>query len=677
MMAAIQRRPTTRRPARPDSFSAAAAAAPIELDPGKERRLHILFVVVLGVYGIFQSILYYGHQLSPNSDFFDFIRIGRELWSFQMPSSFKRAPVVGLLQVGISKLVGGRQADLTAGWLLNSILHPLNFLLLYGIARRLIGRSAFVFAALTIINPWVLDALVHPIAETTLLFFILLTFWLLFRRSRWAYLAASIATMTRYEGAALIMVAFVWDQIEAKTLRQRLLSLGLSVAASVPLALWMWGTYVYWDPSASHYLRHYGHRTCIRSYWGYLWQVTLLNWFRWPQEVNRYFLDRPDSAAEVQEMFAELKPWYLTVKIIGSVVALSGIVFGLRRRRWEILGMLLFFIPYFFVHSLRARTQPRYCMPVGWIVLLFCWYGLQQFWAWMNASSPPGAGSGSIPAIATTGWKVIADGLGRWVAGARSLRDRLRQNRAVFTAITIAGQIVIIVLALLWLDVLLGYLGAPRVSDRSPRSAPLLYVALGMVLLGLGAELYMRRFRFRFGMLTAGIVMTLMAVSNQFLVIYKLGDGQTDKEFRMLADWYHDNAKPGEILVTTLPQVVSLYDQSIEPYLIRTSSLEGETLDDVIRDCYRKNITYLAWDSRIGRFKKDAYYLKWRMGRVAELQARRDYGPLEFITQLKHTDLRYINLYRLRPQSAPQRIETPPVRRISPLPIPRPSPRNR
>ena len=102
-MAAILRRPTTRRPPRPDSFSAAAAAAPIELDPGKERRLHILFVVLLGAFGIFQSILYYGHQIVPNSDFFDFIRVGKELWSFQMPSSFKRAPVVGLLQVGLSK----------------------------------------------------------------------------------------------------------------------------------------------------------------------------------------------------------------------------------------------------------------------------------------------------------------------------------------------------------------------------------------------------------------------------------------------------------------------------------------------------------------------------------------------------------------------------------------------
>lgn len=672
MMAAILRKPTTRRPPRPDSFSAAAVVAPIELDPGKERRLQILFVVLLGAYGIFQSILYYGHQIVPNSDFFDFIRVGKELWSFQMPTSFKRAPVVGLLQTGLSHIVGGRQADLTAGWLLNSILHPLNILLLYGIARRLIGRSAFVFAALTMINPWILDALVHPVAETTLLFFILLTFWLLFRRSRWAYLAASLATMTRYEGAALILVAFVWDQMEAKTIRQRLLSALLSAAAAVPLGLWLWGTYANWDPTASHYLRHYGHRTCIKSYWGYLWQVTLLNWFRWPIEVKRYFLDRPDSATELQEMIAELKPWYRMVKVVGSITVLSGVIFGLRRRRWEILGLLLFVIPFFFVHSLRARTQPRYCMPVGWIVLLLCWYGLQQVWGWINAPSSPPC-KAAPPAAIVRGWDQLKIWLGQWFGKVRALRDRLRQHPVAWTTVVSAGQVVIIVIAVLWLQVLLEYLAMPRVSERSPRSIPLLYAAMTLVVAGLGIDLFIRRFRIRLGMITMAFVMTLIVISNQFLIIYKLGDGQSDKEFRMLADWYIENAKPGEKLVTTLPQIVSLYDQSIEPYLIRTSSLGGETLDDVIRDCYRQNITYLAWDSRIGLFKKDAYYLKWRMGRIAELQSRRDYGRLEFVTQLKHTDRRYINIYRLSPQPAPRLIEAPPSRRTPATPMPRPN----
>lgn len=354
-------------------------------------------------------------------------------------------------------------------------------------------------------------------------------------------------------------------------------------------------------------------------------------------------------------MIAELKPWYRLVKVFGSGAALTGIVIGLRRRRWDILGLLLFVIPFFLVHSFRARTQPRYCMPIAWIVLLLCWYGLREFWGWFNASpSLTPTGSVSVPGGRD---RSILDGLDWFQKRIRAVRDGLRSRPAAFSLIVIVAQILIVAIAALWLQVLWGYLLTPQVSQRSPRSNPLLYAGLTMVLISLGAELVARRFRFRPGLVTAGAVMILIVVSNQFLVVYKLGDGQNDKEFLMLADWYVQNAR-GEKLVTTLPQIVSLNDQSIEPHLIRTSSIPGETLDDLVRECYKQKIAYLAWDSRIGLFKRDAYYKKWRMDRVAELQYPRDYGRLEFVAQFKHNDRRYINLYRLRPEAAPRLRET-------------------
>jgi hypothetical protein len=243
----------------------------------------------------------------------------------------------------------------------------------------------------------------------------------------------------------------------------------------------------------------------------------------------------------------------------------------------------------------------------------------------------------------------------------RSMRDRLRRNPAVFSGMAIGGQILIIILALIWLQILVSYMLTPQVSQRSPKSGPLLYAALAMVAIGLGSEFYARRNRFRFGLVTTGVVLILITVSNQFLVIYKLGDGQVDKEFRMLTDWYEENAM-GQKLVTTLPQVVSLYDQSIEPYMVRTSSISGSTLDEFVRECYRQGIGYIAWDSRIGLFKKDAYYEKWRMGRLAELQARRDVGRLEYVITIRHTDRRYINIYKLRPPTPTMLEEEEPPR---------------
>jgi hypothetical protein len=245
-------------------------------------------------------------------------------------------------------------------------------------------------------------------------------------------------------------------------------------------------------------------------------------------------------------------------------------------------------------------------MPIGWILLLLCWYGLQQLWS------------------------------------------RLNQKRPVAPFVAIGLQALGVAVAMVWLQSLLQYFFQPSVQTRSPHSLSLPYVAYGVVLIYLLIDRYLDRFRFRFGTITLAVVMALVVVSNQFLVIYKLGSGESDKEFRMLADWYRQNAKPGEKLLTTLPHIVGLYARPFEPYFVRTSTIEGDTLGEFLIHCYRQDITYVAWDSRIGLFTKDAYYSKWRMNRLATLKWPRNSGPFEFITQLKHTDRRYINLYRLR-----------------------------
>ncbi|MCK4828245.1 hypothetical protein KA005_71610, partial [bacterium] len=89
---------------------------------GNEKYFEIFIIAVLFAFGIYNSVLYFGHQVVPNPDFNGFIRVGHELLSFQLPSDYKRVPVVGILQVSLSYLVGGKHPELTAGWLLNAIL---------------------------------------------------------------------------------------------------------------------------------------------------------------------------------------------------------------------------------------------------------------------------------------------------------------------------------------------------------------------------------------------------------------------------------------------------------------------------------------------------------------------------------------------------------------------------
>ena len=154
----------------------------------RQRYFEFFVVAAFLAFGAYHSILYFGHKIVPTSDFPAFVRVGHELLSFKAPSDFKRAPVLGLLQAPLSHLVGGQHPLLTAGWLLNAILHPLNGVLFWLVGRRIIGKSAAWIAVIAIINPWVLNMLRDPIVEITLLFFVLVTFYFIFRRSGWSYL---------------------------------------------------------------------------------------------------------------------------------------------------------------------------------------------------------------------------------------------------------------------------------------------------------------------------------------------------------------------------------------------------------------------------------------------------------------------------------------------------------
>ena len=84
-------------------------------DKTKEKYFEIFTFFLLLLFGIYHGILYYGHQIVPNPDFICFIESGRSLLSFQLPETLKRAPLFGISQVALSRIVGGPHPELTAG----------------------------------------------------------------------------------------------------------------------------------------------------------------------------------------------------------------------------------------------------------------------------------------------------------------------------------------------------------------------------------------------------------------------------------------------------------------------------------------------------------------------------------------------------------------------------------
>jgi hypothetical protein len=566
----------------------------------REKRVDIFLFLLLLCFGLYQAILYWGHQAVPHFDSYCFPFVGHKILSFELPEDFKRTPLVGILQIWLGKISGGQCPDFTGGWLLNSISHILTVIFLWLAAKRVIGRNAVWFAVIAIINPFGLQLLTEAIAETPMLFFIWITLYLIFIRSKWTYLFASLATMVRYECAALIAGMFVLEMIEGKNKKERLMAFGYAAAASIPLAVWMLGTFLSSNLGATHYLNIFKkdytsqfvegvqNRTGFLMHANILWQVGFLPLFQ------------PSPAAGG----TLAKGLLIANQVITVITFLFGTVYGLYKKQWNILVLLIFLLPYFWIHSKYPYPIHRYHATIFAMVMLICIYGIISFWKLVKDKLPK-------PAV-------------------------------------IASQLLVSVIAIIWIMILWGYL--PRIAPMSKVSVSLPYIAILAAFMVFAVESFAYKTKLITNLVVL-ILMILMIVSNQFVVAQVVGNGERDLEFKYLAEWYRQNAKPGEKLVTTVPVILEILAPQYKDDFIHTNTFDANNPNDFVMECYKRNITYVAWDSREGLNPTDHYYKYWKMSNIAPLAVGRDIGPYQFITQLRVNQRRYINLYRLRPLS--------------------------
>ena len=573
--------------------------SPADLEQIKKRERYFDFVIiaVLLAFGIYQSVIYFGHKIVPISDFTDIVRIGHEVLSFKVPSRFMQAPVVGLLQASLSYIVGGQHPDLTAGWLLNAILHPLNLILLYLVGKQIIGRAAVWFAIIAILNYWVIYMLTEPIIETSLMFFILLTFYLIFKRSNWCYVAASIASMVRYEGTALILAAFVMDLIYRKDRREYIRAFVYSALATVPLAIWMLGLFLNWNPEKGNYLSVFTKdyataftepvedRTGIFLHMRLLWEVGF----------------RPLLLVKGPEAIRIL---FGLSKIIAGFGFAFGIFYALLKRQWKILALLIFFVPYFLLHARYPYPLQRFQTTIFWIALLIFLLGLQGIWNLIN-------GEGRVPKI-----------------------------------IVVVLQAALAILSVIWTIWLIPAMS--KASVVSPTSAYLPWIAMVLAVLIFAGRIYVYKPRRWMRQISILAVFCLVIVSNQFSLVHLVGDGQRDKEFKMLADWYIANAKPGEKMGVYMYQVVGIYAQKYADDIVALP--QADSPQDFIEACYKEGLTYVVWATREGLRNDSVRYRRLGLDKnIAQLRNLKSIPPYQFVAQVGW-DRGYVNIFRLQPR---------------------------
>ena len=570
-----------------------------ELSAEKEKYFDMSVMAVLFAFGVYQSIIYFGHKVVPISDFTSIVRIGKELLSFQIPSNYKYAPVVGSLQVLLSHLFKGPYPDLKGGWLLSCILHPLNLIFFYLIGKKILNRAAVFFALIAILNYQLIYMLREPLVETSLLFFSLATIYLIFQRSRWAYVLAAVTTMVRYEGAALILAAFVMDMIYSDNNRQRLKAFFYSALATMPLMVWMLGTVLSFKSGESHYLnvlfeKDYSkslagsveNRTGIMLHLKLLWEVGFRPLFTLDPQGGKDFADS----------------LFNITKVLAFGCFCFGAVYGLCKKNWNILVLLIFFVPYFILHAFYPYPIRRFHTNIFWIAQLIVWFAAQS------------------------GWSII------------------NKNERINKWITSALQLIVVIIAGIWLAELLPYL--PKLGKISETSAylPVIGIVLTVVFCIGRFYIYWPRKFLREAAIVAFV--SLAIVSNQFLLASSVRDGKDDAEFKQLADWYLENAT-GEKLAVYMCGTIWIFTPEYTENIVQFP--QADSTEELIKACYKENITNLVWASREGLNPSHTGYRKLNLqNTIAFLRKPADEGPLKFITQIGSKQ-GYVNIFKLRP----------------------------
>jgi hypothetical protein len=570
----------------------AKPATSIKQDQRNERNLTIAIACILLLFGISHSVMFYGHEQVPNPDFAHFVDVGHKLWSFELPEDWKRAPLLGLLQVPIGWIFGGPYPDLRGGWVLNAFLHPLNLLLIWLVSRRLIGQAGLWLSIVAIINPQVIYLITQPIAETALMFFCLLSFFLMFNRSRWSYLTAAMTTMIRYEGAALILAAFVLDMIYTRDKKERLRCLLFAFFSSLPLALWILGMISHWEHQGGvHYLQWIyldklkDAPQVIKS----LWNVTF----------SPLIIHKPGIPLVIYKLVFWLS------KILVVITFLVSLAHTVWKRKWYMLALYIFFLPYMFVHIIYFFSVPRFYATVHWMLLIFCFDGFYLIWTGFSKAA-------RIPNIVVRIMQSIL-GLG----------------------------------ALMWFLILARSLSELKVISPPSYYFPhLTLIALGLILTSI---FYFEHFlSWRNRLLT--IVLLLLAVTaNQYKLAPAMGYGNELIEFKHATEWFLQNAKPESRIVSSLADVMQVFARGQTARLIHITSVQADSPELFVKKCREKNIHYVIWDSRIGLNVENFYYKKWGIKNITMLSQSQDIGPYKFVKTFQNPQRknRYIHLFYL------------------------------
>jgi hypothetical protein len=132
-----------------------------------------------------------------------------------------------------------------------------------------------------------------------------------------------------------------------------------------------------------------------------------------------------------------------------------------------------------------------------------------------------------------------------------------------------------------------------------------------------------------------------------------MGNGQSNANFKRLGLWFLENAEDDDRMITTMPGWMQIYtglpSERFE-HMFNIRPLEAKDFPAFIEECRKRNITLIAWDSRLAGRPNDRYYKEWGLDRIKALGAPKGerVGPCQLVHVIREGSP-IVAVYRIIP----------------------------
>jgi hypothetical protein len=547
------------------------AASPAVLPPSKTvtETAAVAFLIIIG---LIYSLHFFQHFVFPNPDFPSFVRTGNQWLSFHIPPDMKRAPVFSIIAALISKAFAAPVGSLFGVGLYNALMYPLAMVLIYFLGKDVLGRAAVWVALLAGLTPYMVRMSSQPLAEMTFVVLIAAAALAAAKNSRWAYLFAALGSLARWDLAALIPAVALIDLIRN---RKWLRTIALGAASSVPFALCMVFTLseLRGKTTGVHYLQVFSKDA------GFKLSADLnLYW----QNICAFVaapLIQKSASGRVAELAGLNSLVYGASAFLLAAAAIAATVLAIIKKRWALTVLLLAGVPYIILHAAYPYRLGRYCVPFGWAGLLLAAYASTELWRWFAGKPKPPF---IAPLLQIAGFIVFA----LW---SLKLFDSLQISNKYCPGVIRLAIIGAVVAAA-------GFFALELLDHRRPAPSWLIVPAF----------------------------LVLSVFSSATTTGFVMGSGRQDANFKSLGQWFRDEARPSDRMLTTMPSIVAIYAKMPEDRFLHIEAISpdlAKNFDELVHQCRQRKITLIAWDSRLFNARTDRYYKFWGLDRWDALAA--------------------------------------------------------